>query len=263
MVERTGDPRRLRTVDTVTAILMALADDTPDLGVNEIARRTGLDKSTASRALRTLAEAGFVARVDPAGRYRLGMTLVRLAQVALNGLDLGQRAEPYVERIAMSTGETSHCAVWSQDCAIIIRHNPGTYPIRAPGSVGERMPAHCTSLGKLLLAFQPQEAIDTVLGGTLDRYTPATITDPPVLRAELERIRVEGVAYNRAEYREDAVGVAAAVTDHEARVVAALSVSGPAYRLGTKQLEQLCASVVRPAAAELSSMLGSPANDGQ
>ncbi|MHB8590237.1 MAG: IclR family transcriptional regulator [Candidatus Dormibacteraceae bacterium] len=186
------------------------------------------------------------------------MTIVRLAQVALNGLDLGRMAEPYVERIAAATGETSHCAVWSQDCAIIIRHMPGTYPIRAPGAVGERMPAHCTSLGKVLLAFQPKDVIEAVLQGTLERYTLETISDPVRLQDELEQVRAHEVAFNYGEYRDDAVGVAAPVWDHEGRLAAALSVSGPAYRLTDDRIKELAKEVVRPAAWELSEMLGSP-----
>jgi DNA-binding IclR family transcriptional regulator len=250
--------RRVRAVDNATSILLALGADGHSVGVSDVARRVGLDKSTVSRTLRTLAEVGFVAKDEPAGRYRLGMAIVRLAQVALEGLDLRQAGQDYIARIGAETGETSHLAVWSEDAATIIGHVPGTHPIRAPGSVGERMPAHCTSLGKVLLAFQPQPVIDRTLAGALARYTPATITDAKRLEAELREIRSTQLGFNNGEYRADAVAVAAPVWDHQGRLAAAISASGPAYRLTGAAMANASA-VVRLAAGQLSAALGAPA----
>jgi DNA-binding IclR family transcriptional regulator len=250
--------RRVRAVDNATSILLALAADGHAVGVSDVARRVGLDKSTVSRTLRTLAEVGFVAKDEQAGRYRLGMAIVRLAQVALDGLDLRQTGQEYIEAIGAETGETSHLAVWSEDAATIIGHVPGRHPIRAPGAVGERMPAHCTSLGKVLLAFQPQSVIDRILAAALARYTPATITDPQRLNAELRAIRSTKVGYNNGEFRVDAVAVAAPVWDHQGRLAAAISASGPAYRLTGPTMAK-ATTVVRLAAQQLSAGLGAPA----
>lgn len=250
--------RRVRAVGNATSILFALAADGQAVGVGDIARRVGLDKSTVSRTLQTLAETGFVAKDGQAGRYRLGMAVVRLAQVALEGLDLRRTAQPYIEEIGAQTGETSHVAVWSEDSATIIGHISGTHPIRAPGSIGERMPAHCTSLGKVLLAFQPQAVIDQVLEAGLTRYTATTITDPARVKDELREIRSARVAYNNGEYRTDAVAVAAPVWDHRGNLVAAVSASGPAYRLTGPRMAELT-DIVRAAAERLSTSLGASA----
>jgi DNA-binding IclR family transcriptional regulator len=250
--------RRVHAVDNATSILFALAADGQAVGVSDVARRVGLDKSTVSRTLQTLAEVGFVAKDAQAGRYRLGMAIVRLAQVALDGLDLRRTAQPYIDEIGSQTGETSHVAVWSEDSATIIGHVPGTHPIRAPGAVGERMPAHCTSLGKVLLAFQPQAVIDRILAAGLTRYTPATITDPERLNDELREIRSTMVGYNNAEYRVDAVAVAAPVWDHQGLIAAAVSASGPAYRLAGPRMAE-ATEVVRLAAERLSASLGATA----
>lgn len=250
--------RRVRAVDNATSILFALAADGQAVGVSDVARRVSLDKSTVSRTLQTLAEVGFVAKDGQAGKYRLGMAIVRLAQVALDGLDLRRTAQPYIDDIGSRTGETSHMAVWSEDSATIIGHVPGTHPIRAPGAVGERMPAHCTSLGKVLLAFQPQDVIDRILAGGLTRYTPATITDPERLNDELREIRSTMVGYNNGEYRVDAVAVAAPVWDHQGHLAAAVSASGPAYRLAGRAMVE-ATEVVRLAAERLSASLGATA----
>jgi DNA-binding IclR family transcriptional regulator len=250
--------RRVRAVDNATTILLALANDGQAVGVSDIARRVSLDKSTVSRTLQTLAEVGFVAKDEQAGRYRLGMAIVRLAQVALDGLDLRRTGQPFIEDIGSQTSETSHLAVWSEDTATIIGHVPGTNPIRAPGAVGERMPAHCTSVGKVLLAFQPQPVIDRILAGGLARYTAATITDPKRLNAELQEIRSTGLGYNYGEFRMDAVAVAAPVWDHQGRLAAAVSASGPAYRLEGPRMAE-ATEVVRLAAERLSASLGATA----
>lgn len=250
--------RRVRAVDNATSILVALAAEGQPVGVSDVARRVRLDKSTVSRTLRTLAEVGFVAQDGEAGRYRLGMAIVRLAQVALEGLDLRQTGQEYIEAIGAETGETSHLAVWSGDGATIIGHVPGSHPIRAPGAVGERLPAHCTSVGKVLLAFQQQSVIDRILGAGLARYTPATITDPRRLDDDLRQIRSTNLGFNNGEYRVDAVAVAAPVWDHQGRLAAAISASGPAYRLTGPTMAK-ATSVVRLAALHLSAALGAPA----
>src|SRR5262245_22891563 len=247
--------RRVRAVDNATSILLELAADGDAVGVSDLARRVGLDKSTVSRTLQSLAETGFVAKDPEGGRYRLGMAIVRLAQVALSGLDLRRTAQPIIEEIGSQTGETSHLAVWSGDAATIIGHVPGSHPIRAPGAVGESLPAHCTSVGKVLLAFQSPAVIDRILAGGLTRYTPATITDPKLLRAELETIRSTMIGFNHAEYRPDSIAVAAPVWDHQGNVAASISASGPAYRLAGQRLVD-ATETVRRAAARLSSGLG-------
>jgi DNA-binding IclR family transcriptional regulator len=225
------------------------------LGVNELARIVGLDKSSVSRILHSLLAAGLVARDGPGQPYRLGMGIVALAQVALNSIDVRSAAAPVVQEISANTGETSHFAIWDRDCAVIIEHAPGDHPVRAMGAVGETMPAHCMSLGKVLLAHQPGDVIDRVLAGTLTRYTQATITDPGQLRAELAAVRETGVGYNHGEHWQDLVGVAAPVRDHEGLVVGVISVSGPSYRL-TQQKLPLLARLVKDAASKISARLG-------
>jgi len=247
--------RPVRAVANVAAILWAFAEEGPVLGVNELARIVGLDKSSVSRILHSLFSAGLVARDGPGQPYRLGMGIVALAQVALKSIDVRHAAAPVVQEISTGTGETSHFAIWDRDCAVIIEHVPGAHPVRAVGAVGETMPAHCTSLGKVLLAYQSQDVIDRVLGGPLTRYTQGTITDRGQLEAELTAIREAGVGYNHAEYRQDLVGVAAAVRNHEGMVVGVISVSGPSYRLIHQKLP-LLATLVKEAAQKVSARLG-------
>jgi IclR family transcriptional regulator, KDG regulon repressor len=127
--------------------------------------------------------------------------------------------------------------------------------------VGERLPAHCTSLGKVLLAFQSPATVDRVLEAGLRRYTPTTITDPKLLREELEMIRSSMIGYNHAEYRLDSIAVAAPVWDHEGQLAATVSASGPAYRLEGPRLAE-ATETVRVAARQLSASLGAKVAGG-
>jgi DNA-binding IclR family transcriptional regulator len=219
------------------------------LGVNEVARRVGLDRSTVSRLLQTMLELGLVAVDGTTHRFRLGMGLVELAGVALAGLNLRDAALPHIRRLSAATRETINLCVWDRDEAVTIEHVPGLEPIKALGWVGRRYPSYCTSVGKVLLAFADEATQAAVLAGPLVAYTARTIVDPHRLAAELRAIRRRGYGLNRAEFQEGLSGVAAPIWDHAGTVRAALGLAGPAYRLTDRRLRELSAPVMEVAAA--------------
>ncbi|MBV9543862.1 MAG: IclR family transcriptional regulator [Chloroflexi bacterium] len=257
-----GVPRRGRPTHAVrhaAAVLGTFSVAEPFLGVNEIARRVGLNRSTVSRLLQTLQELGFVACHEPTGRYRLGLRIAELAGIALAGLDLRDVAQVHLRRLNLITRETINLAVWDTDAAVIIDHCPGLEPIKALGWVGRRHPGHCTSVGKVLLAFSDEPDRLAPTSDALQTYTSRTVTDPERLQLELEEVRRTGLGVNRAEFQDGLNALAAPVWNHESRVQAAVGLAGPAYRLTDTQIAELTPRVQETALA-ISRELGAPSH---
>jgi DNA-binding IclR family transcriptional regulator len=244
-----GGDARGRTLRHAASILRVFSPAEPVLGVNEIARRVGLDRSTVSRLLHAMAGLGFVTVDAATQRFRLGMGLVELAGTALAGLNLRDAALPHLRRLSVTTRETINLAVLDGDEAVTIEHVPGLEPIKALGWVGRRYPSYCTSIGKVLLAFADEATRAGVLARPLVAYTATTIVDPARLCEELEMIRRRGYGLNRAEFQDGLSAVAAPIRDHRGVVQASLGLAGPAYRLTEERLHELSVPVMEVAAA--------------
>ena len=139
-----------------------------------MSRHLGVHKSTASRLFATLEAAGFVRQDERNGRYSLGLRLFEVAGVLLVQLDLRQVAQPVLARLAQESRETVNLVVWDVSEAVNIYQVPSPHAIQYVGWVGRRTPAHASSTGKALLAFQPVETIERVLAAPLERYTART-----------------------------------------------------------------------------------------
>src|SRR5512141_324633 len=188
---------------------LELVADAGELGVSELGRQLGVHKATASRLAAVLAERGLLERDPVTERYRIGFGLVRLAGAAMSGLDLVRLARPILETLAERVREASNLGVRSGDDVVYIDQIAGSRSIVTVSWVGRRTPMHCTSNGKVLLAFAEERERERVLGGALETYTSHTITDPAALRAELESIRRRG--YGQAvEELEDGLNAVAA-----------------------------------------------------
>lgn len=220
----------VQSVGRAMAILDALAEGS-ELGVTEVGRRLGVHKATASRLLATLAEHGLVERSPENDKYRLGFGLIRLAGAAMAGFDLGRQARPILEDLAERTRETVNLAVLDGDGVLHMDQIAGARSVVSVSWVGRRTPYHCTSNGKVLLAFLDERERERLLAAPLERRTPNTIVDAEALRAQLVEVRTRGYAFTVEELEEGLNAVAAPVRDAAGEVVAAVSVSGPAFRL--------------------------------
>lgn len=244
----------VQSIERALAILNRLCQGQP-LGVTEFARELALAKSTVHRLLSTLERAGFVARTADA-RYRLGMKLWEAGCAAIRGLSVRDAARPAMEMLASRTGETVHLSIWDHREAIYIDKVDGTNPIRLHSTIGGRAPAHATASGLALLAFQEAATQARVSRGSRRRFTARTITTPERLRRRLMEIRRKGYAFSAGAWYPGTAGVAAPIRSHTGRVVAALSVAGPADRIVGRALE--LGITVRMAAEEVSRALGDP-----
>jgi DNA-binding IclR family transcriptional regulator len=220
----------LRSVSRAVRSLELIAE-AGELGVTELGRRLGVHKATASRLASTLAERGLVERDPATERYRLGFGLIRLAGTAMAGLDLVTSARPVLEDLADRSRETVTLGVLAGTDVVSIDQVTGTRSIVSVSWVGKRTPLHTTSTGKVLLAFMDDGERERALSTPLERSTRRSVVDPRVLRSELDHVRRRGYAQTVEELEEGLNAVAAPVRQADGRVIAALSVSGPAFRM--------------------------------
>lgn len=250
---RTG-AAAVQSVDRALLVLEILAK-LGSAGVTEIAAELGVHKSTVSRVVAVLESRGFVEQLSERGKYQLGFSIVRLAGNTSARMDLAKHSQEICDRVALDTGETTNVAVLDGARIINVVESLGPAEIALRSWVGQSCPAHATSSGKVLLASLPIGDMHRLLGTRLDAHTPNTVTDISALDAELDEARRQGWASVCEELELGLTAVAAPVRDSAAKVIAALSISGPAYRLGPAQFEPV-ARIAIEAAEQISRRLG-------
>ncbi len=240
------------SVARAIALLDAVAESDGGGRVNELARRIGVNPSTASRLLGTLEAGGLVERV-PDGGYRLGLRLVALADRVLGQLDVRDRARPWLIWLVHETGETATLSVPGGGEAITVDFIPSPSSVVSLARLGRPSVAHATAAGKVMLALGPPAAGH----GELTPFTDRTITDPEVLERELDRIRSDGVAEAVGEREPDLNALAAPVLGRGGELAAILGLQGPAARLPAATRRSLRDPLLK-AARELGQALGGP-----
>jgi len=230
---RTGLPatRQVAAVQRAIAILEELAEARTELGTNEIARRTGINVSTISRILATLASGGLVDHVPATGRYRLGVGIVRLAGAAHEGLDIRSLARPHLEELAKLVGETATLSVPGEHEAFTLDFVQSQLTVRSVAEVGRTSVAHATAVGKVLLAHGGK-----LPAGPLTVFTEQTIVDRDALAVEIARVAERGWAQAVGEREEDMNAVAVPVLDRTGKLAAILGVQGPAVRFSPRAI---------------------------
>ncbi len=208
----------VQVVERAARILRALEGNPEGLSLSQIAERVGLARSTVHRLVTALEAERFVVSASPNGRVRLGPGLARLAGAARR--DLRDEIHPFLERLSREVHETVDLAVLEHDHVRFIDQVAAPRRLRAVSSVGAFFPAHCTANGKALLALLTEDDLLHRLPAKLERHTPHTITDRAELIAELERVRGDGVAYDREEHTIGICAVGVAVREPAGALVA-------------------------------------------
>ncbi len=245
----------LQTVRRAAQVLRLFTPEQAEWGVTEVAAALGLPKSGAHLLLRTLAAEGLLQRTA-SGRYRLGWSLFELSQTKLETTDFLLVARRVMEQLVAGWGETTHLAVLVDGQVLYVEKLQGDRALEIVLSrVGKRLPAHCSGVGKVLLAHRPwEEVVAIVERQGLPALTPNTITTIERLRAELEAVRHQGFAYDQEEVMVGLCCAAAPIRDETGEVVAAMSLSVPAYRFYPYR-QRLTTAIVE-AARRISTQLG-------
>lgn len=223
---------QVRSVQRALTLLRTFLAHDGELSAAELSKETGLDPSTVFRLLVTLESQGFVEVNHATVKYRPGVILLELGSRFLKNNDIRTRSIGYLERLRDEFGETVHLTILDGNEVVYLEKLAGLHPIGFMSSrVGDRNPAHCTGVGKALLAYLSDgELAHRYPGGRLKRYTDQTITDLEKLRAELGRVRRQGYAIDREEHEVGVKCVAVATFDHK-QIAAAVSVAGPVDRM--------------------------------
>jgi DNA-binding IclR family transcriptional regulator len=249
----TEPPAAVQSVDRALVVLEIIAR-LGQAGVTEVATELGVHKSTVSRLIAVLEARGYVEQVSERGKYRLGFAVARLAHAAGQQADLVRTSQPVCDALSVAAGETVNLAVLDRDRIINIVEAIGPAEITLRTWVGQTCPAYATSSGKVLLAgLDPAEVPARV--ADLQRFTDTTVRGIADLQRQLAVVRERGWASVTEELEVGLNAVAAPVLDHLGQVVAALSVSGPSYRLSTDRFDET-ATATMAAAGEISTRLG-------
>lgn len=249
-------PYRVQVLDRALEILGVLGDRQGDCGLAELCAELSLHKSTIHRLIMVLEGHGLVEKNPDTGRYRLGLRLFELGSKAIAVLDLREHSHPFLNQILEATQETVHFCMFDQGEVVYVEKLEPQRSVRLASRVGRRAPAYCTSVGKAILAHLPEAEVNRIIRRSgLKRLTRNTITTRAALKAELKNVRARGCAIDDEENEEGVRCIGAAVRDHTSRPLAAISVSGPAFRLNKEKMGLIAKVVVRAAAA-LSQELG-------
>jgi DNA-binding IclR family transcriptional regulator len=250
-----------KSINTSTTVLKALdvleivaAASTP-LSVSEVADQVEADKSTTYRMLSTLIDAGYVLRDDLSKRYRLSYKVVSLSRNLLAENEVSGLIQQTLKQIAAVTRETLHYSVLDGDESVLIHQVRGSQLVVVDFQIGDRVKLHCTSIGKVLLAFQDVRHIERVIDQGLPQVAANTITDPDELRKELQHVRSQGYAIDDREFSDNMRCIAVPVFERGGRVNGGISISGPDSRFTLEKLEELKTPMLE-AAWTLSEQLG-------
>ena len=245
------------TVDAVaTAVrLLFLIARQPGLGVTELAKRSDSTKARAFRLLDTLEQDGLVQRELDSATYTLGYKALFLGAAAQGQLSLVRLAKRHLEEIGARCNENVLIRIRDGIESVCVVYWESTHDLRIHMQVGNRRPLHVGAAGKVLLAHAPQDVRDAVLDGELTRFTSSTITDPAILRTELELVEQQSYSVSFAECSDHIISVAAPVRDASGSVIAALGIAGPSNRVSKDHLQPYI-DLVQDSARKLSLGLG-------
>jgi IclR family acetate operon transcriptional repressor len=247
----------IQSVDRALDILEALAEARRGLSLRECSQQVGINTSTCHHILATLIRRGYVAQDSRSREYLLGNGIPELGEVRTRQFDWVSQTMPGLDELNEVTSEAVHLAIIQAGELVTLAKLPSRHAVRVDsGIVGKSNAAHATATGKVILAFMGETERRALLACRgFPRFTPQTICDPGQLEAELNRIREQGIAYDREEFQPGVVCIAAPIRNHTGQVIASVSCSMPLMRAG-RGLEARVRDLVVSATAKISARLG-------
>ncbi|MCK0209732.1 IclR family transcriptional regulator [Starkeya koreensis] len=246
----------VQSLHRAMAILQSVARARQGIGLAELSKEVGLHSSTTFHLAKTLVTLGLMRQEPESKRYRVGPRLFSLASGALDELELLNAATPFLTALADETGENSHIAVRAGREVVIIGKCDGTASIRLAERIGSARPPHATAIGKILLSALSDPQLDAFLASiSLTAITAKTIVDADLLKAAIREAGRNAIAFDDGEFDPDVRCLAAPVFDFRNRMIAAIGISAPVWRLGLNRIGEISA-LVQQAGRDLSVQLG-------
>ncbi|HMI53522.1 MAG TPA: IclR family transcriptional regulator [Candidatus Saccharimonadales bacterium] len=249
-------PYRVQVLDRALAALEVLQARPQECSLVELCTALKLHKSTVHRLMMVLEQHRLVDKNPETGRYRLGLKLFEFGSKAIGALDLKRHSRPHLNKLLQEINETVHFCILDDGQVFYVEKVEPERSVRMACTVGSRAPAYCTAVGKAMLAELSDAEVKLIVRRWgLQRVTKNTITTAADLKAELSAVRNRGYAVDNEEKEEGLRCVGAAVRGHSGKLIAAISVSGPAFRVTKERIEEIGQAVMREASL-LSEELG-------
>lgn len=255
--EGTGQARGgVQSIGRAFAIIEEIARNRDGIGLAELSKRVGLHNSTTFHLVKTMVSLGYVRQLKDSKRYRIGRPLFALAASALDEIEMMSLATPVLDELARATGESAHFSVPMGDAVVVLARTSGPGAFQLTDRVGVVRPAHCTALGKIMLAaLAPDQFTRYLQRSELKAYTPKSITSVEQLAREIAEVRRAGLAVDDGEFDSELRCAALPVRNFSGQVIGAIGISGPVWRLSIEALQKR-ARIVRAAADRLSAEFG-------
>jgi DNA-binding IclR family transcriptional regulator len=230
----------VKSVDRALRLITLVSKRKEGIGVTELALDLELNKSSIFRLLSTLVKHGFIEQNFETKKYRLGYKYLELSSMLLESIDLRVQAKPFLEELEAHTNEVIHLVIYDQGEVVYIEKIEGNETLRTHSQVGRRVPMHCTSVGKVILAHLPIEDVLSIYDKKgLPRHTEQTITDKESFLHELRKIKNQGFGTEVEENEQGITCIAAPIFDYEKKITAAVSISGPSTRMSEERLNEI------------------------
>jgi len=246
---------RLSSVANSIRLLSSFSGQENELGITVLASRLKLAKSTVHRLAATLTAARFLEQNGETGKYRLGLALFELGALVRARMDVADAARQKLRELLETTGETVQLGIIDHQSVLYIYEMESRRAIRMAAAVGARAPLHCTAVGKVLLASQPEDYVKQVLELGLKAYTPKTITKNEALLEALAEVQQHDYATDDEESETGLRAIASPVRNHTGQVIAAVGLAAPVQRMN-KQVMKTCVPSVIATASAVSARLG-------
>ena len=205
------------------------------LTITELSEMLETYPSTIHRILETLKYRGYVEQDPVSKKYFLGLKLVELGKYKMNKIDLVKEAYPFLKKLANQFNENAYLGVYNDKKVFYLEKVESTQTVTMFSHIGKTAPLYCTALGKILLTSLSKEDINEILSkGKLKRFTEKTITNKKLLKAEINKVKKKGFAFDLGEHEKDVYCVATSILNYQGKIIGAISLSLPYYRLDSK-----------------------------
>ncbi len=257
MTDRNDEKDRIKSLEKALNLLILLSRSKSSLSLDELTKQSELKKTSCFRLLQTLRKLNFVEQ-DPGSKdYYLGSRNISIGAAALNSLSLRRTALPYMQRLQRETKETVNLCVLEGTEVVFVERLESEHILSTHHKIGDRLPVHCTCMGKSILAFLPEGKAEDVLREIrFTRRTPHTITSQEAFRRELREVRKRGLAVNIEELEQGLCAVACPVRNYSGEAVASINIAFPALRHEPKQAIKRFSPMLKLACLEISKSLG-------
>lgn len=246
MLQQGKSIQSVQSVERALDLLEKLVESTEPVSITALSKQLGLHKSTVHRLLSTLRQRGYVTQDVKTNNYQIGLKLFEIGSIVLNKMDLRAKVRPHLESLRQITNETIHLGILDDYQVVYIDKVESSEVIRMYSRIGKRVPAYCTSLGKILLAYSAKELIENLLlEKPLLRRTEFTITDPELLAEHLAQVKKQGYSIDNQEQELDIRCIAGPIFNYDGQILAAFSISGPTTRMTEDRVAKLSKLILK------------------